>query len=308
MCVHFAQEKVKKDETESKPEATAIENVEPMATVELLDDEPDLEPPTAPETNIQDEANAIVTDTNTTTITAAATADASEIKPPSPPPKEETATQPQRPVQEEEEEDSDIEEVQLIEQPIEEIVIPDDGNDFDEPNLETLNTEEILAAQQEIVAEPVVAEELPLKPEETPIKIEDDASDRIMNASDNTMSSSTLMEISAEENIEEILEDAPETTRGVIGVMSIDGNIELMDSPHMMKGPPATKIKLNITKSHGEDKANSPRNEESQGSGVTDEAEKPAAANVKPRVKEAKLTAYPAVTKGTEKSGLCSIM
>lgn len=207
--------------------------------------------------------------------------------------------------------DSDIEEVQLIEQPIEEIIINDE-NDFDEPNLETLNTEEIIAAQQEI-EDAELPEDVP-----KPIKIEEPEDDnRIVDISEGGL------EPSYDECIETVV-DSPQTKSGHEGVVNMDGNIELMDSPaQMISG--STKIKINISKNITEDKAHSPRNEETKTTTSEDsckdtaenlypivssstDIEKLVPVEVKSRIKDAKLNVYPAVTKGTEKSGLCTIM
>lgn len=182
--------------------------------------------------------------------------------------------------QSEDSEDSDIEEVQLIEEPIEEIVIPDDVNDLEEPNLETLNAEDIIAAQQEVENSP--------SPE--PASVEE-VVDRIVDITHST------------------------------NTVSIDGNVELGDSYQAISGP--TKIKINIAKNHLEEKVVSPKPEEPKvqedelsNDPIDNEQPPPpgeemitlVAADLKPKLKERKLTAYPPVTKGTEISGLCSIM
>lgn len=205
-----------------------------------------------------------------------------------------------------EDSDSDIEEVELIEEPIEEIVINDDPNDFDEPNLETLNTEDIIAAQQEVVVEE--SETLP-----KPIKIEEP--DKIVDITD------TGNEHSFEES--ETLIDSPPTKSGHEGVVTMDGNIELMDSPaQIFSGPIKINIGLNLA-----ERVNSPRIEEPKPTEVVEDTVKettpenviPATSvasdeqnlvpvSLKPRVKESRLNVYPPVNKGTEKSALCSIM
>lgn len=198
--------------------------------------------------------------------------------------------------------DSDIEEVQVIEEPIEEIIIQDDGNEFDDPNLETLNTEDIIAAQQEIVEE--------REPSPKPIKVED-LDDRIVD----------ICDFGGEQSFDEpeTVEDSPQTKSGHEGVVTIDGNIELTDSPaQMMSG--STKIKINISKNINDDRANSPRIEEHKmdndttietplvvPTGESDE-EKLVPHSLKSRVTDAKLTVYPPVSKGKEESSLCSIM
>lgn len=181
--------------------------------------------------------------------------------------------------------------MQLIEQPIEEIIINDDVNDL-EPNLETLNVQEIVSVQQEA----------DLLPNETIEEVEPVVADRIVDITN------------------------------VPNVASIDGNIELSDARQVVST--GTKIKINIAKanSHNEEKAPSPRSPLDAVEPVSDDefevvsTEPPkelttilaqplppgeelvTAAELKPRLKEKKLVEYPPVTKGTETSGLCSIM
>lgn len=182
--------------------------------------------------------------------------------------------------------------MQLIEQPIEEIIINDDINDL-EPNLETLNVEDIIAAQKEVDS----------LPEET----------------------------AAEAEPVEIADKIVDIT-SVPNVATIDGNIELGDSLQVVST--GTKIKFNITKStpHNEEKVPSPKSPANEVEPVSDTEmddlpngppkelttinaqplppgeELVTAAEIKPRLKERNLTEYPPVTKGTETSGLCSIM
>ncbi|XP_065206931.1 uncharacterized protein LOC135836194 isoform X2 [Planococcus citri] len=208
--------------------------------------------------------------------------------------------------------DSDVEEVRIIEQPIEEIIINDE-NDYDEPNLETLNTEDIIAAQQEIAVEEL-PEDVP-----KPIKIEDTDDDKIVDISDPAGEPS-----SCDEYIETVV-DSPQTKSGPEGVVNMDGNIELLDNPVQILNT-ATKIKINISKNITE--AHSPRPEEPKNTtnghdngaeetvaensysivSSTSDEEKLVPVSVKSRIQDAKLNIYPAVTKGTEKSGLCTIM
>lgn len=187
-----------------------------------------------------------------------------------------------------ESDDSDIEEVQLIEEPIEEIIIPDDANDLDEPNLETLNAEEILAVKQEIERSPS-----PHTPAVEEVDDNEDNADDIVHITHST------------------------------NTVSIDGNVELGDSYQALSGP--TKIKINIAKNHLEDKGASPKTDEPKKpeeevlEEIIDVNEQPPppgeevlcsleAADIKPRLKGVTLTVYPPVVKGTETSGLCTIM
>lgn len=192
----------------------------------------------------------------------------------------------------ENEDDSDVEEVQLIEQPIEEIIINDDINDL-EPNLETLNVEDIIAVQKEV----------------------------------DSLAEETVAEVEPVEIVDKIVD-----ITSVPNVATIDGNIELGDSLQVVST--GTKIKLNIAKpaTHNEEKPSSPKSPANEVEPVSDAEmddlmngppkelttinaqplppgeELVTAAEIKPRLKERKLTEYPQVAKGTETSGLCSIM
>lgn len=187
-----------------------------------------------------------------------------------------------------EDEDSDVEEVQLIEEPIEEIIIPDDANDLDEPNLETLVEASI------VTAEPSEAEE----------------------------------KASAETAVEEpVIEKVVDITQSV-STVSIDGNVEPGESIQQVITAP-TRIKINMTRSNGTVKSPlaSPKNDEPKtvekpetvNIGFSESAnEEPpppgeemitlVAADIKPRIRERKLTEYPPVMKSVETSALCSIM
>ena len=180
----------------------------------------------------------------------------------------------------------------MIEEPIEEIIIPDDANDLEDSNLETLHVEDIIESHEVEIDENTIVG--------TPVE---DSSDKVV---DITQSVSTV---------------------------SIDGNVEPGDSvPQMIRGH--TTIKLNIAKSHTEEKANSigeasvlsPKHGGHERLEKVDDFSEPVCVNeeppppgeevmvtlvpadIKPKLRERKLTEYPPVKKGTGDSGLCSIM
>lgn len=198
--------------------------------------------------------------------------------------------------------DSDVEEVLLIEQPIEQIVINDDY-DVEESNLETLHSGDIVEAENEEIAanrdeasvEPVIGEE----------HVIDD---------DDARHSPTV-----------------DITHCVSNIVSIDGNIDMGESMPPMNT--TTKIKINITKIRAESKspppstvaAKQPESDETKNAGsnaetnavsletsvdrqVSSPVEKLTALDTKEKLRNRNLTEYPPVSKGTETSGLCSIM
>lgn len=121
---------------------------------------------------------------------------------------------------------------------------------------------------------------------------------------------------------------------------SIDGNVKFEDSPKISSGPISGKIKINITKSFASIAAKEPQSEGAVETMVTDQSpdnddpvsteanrdsseeaigeenvdsQEPPPPGVepvqlKPRLVGRKLTDLPPVMKGTELSGLCSIM
>lgn len=188
--------------------------------------------------------------------------------------------------------DSDFEGVQLIEQPIEEIIINDDVNDL-EPNLETLNIQDIISVQREVDSQPTETIE-----EVEPIEI----ADKIVDITN------------------------------VANVASIDGNIELSDALQVVNTSTKIKINITKAASLNEEKAPSPRPPLDTVESVSGKKldvllkehpkelttilaqplplgeELATAAEIKPRLKDRKLVEYPPVTRGAETSGLCSIM
>jgi hypothetical protein len=133
---------------------------------------------------------------------------------------------------------------------------------------------------------------------------------------------------------------AADTTHAAVAC-SIDGNVKFEDSPKITSGPISGKIKINITKSltsvaakesqsEGEvetlvadqstdnesDPVPTEANRESKEEATSDEnvdSQEPPPPGVesvqlKPRLVGRKLTELPPVMKGTELSGLCSIM
>lgn len=117
----------------------------------------------------------------------------------------------------------------------------------------------------------------------------------------------------------EIIDKIVDITHGS-QIASIDGNVEVGDSPQVISG--STKIKINIVKTHVEEKVLSPKTEENKIENNNEKVnessddviqplppgEELIAAGKKERLKDRKLTDYPPVIKGTELSGLCSIM
>lgn len=170
-------------------------------------------------------------------------------------------------------------------------------NDAEESNLETLIVEDIVASQ--------------------PSDLEDSAVQ--------------------ETHVEEIVDKIVDITQSV-STVSIDGNVEPADTvQHLITGP--TKIKITIAKSHTEDKTasqetpkpspkSSPKNTSnddaesldkvSDFSETADFDEQPpppgeemvtmVPADLKPKLRERKLTEYPLTRRGVGDSGLCSIM
>jgi hypothetical protein len=166
--------------------------------------------------------------------------------------------------------------VQLIEEPIEEIIIPDDPTDYDNANLETLIVEDI-------VAKDVDENEMRETPVEKPM-------DKVV---DITQSVSTVL---------------------------IDGNVEPGETVQQLVTAP---IKITISKTNGTPKSSPKRSETSDAEKVdkfgesVDLNEQPpppgeemvtAPADLKPRLRERKLTEYPPVKRSHEESALCSIM
>jgi hypothetical protein len=142
----------------------------------------------------------------------------------------------------------------------------------------------------------------------------------------------------AEEDVERTV-PAVDTTYAAVAC-SIDGNVKFEDSPQITSGPAPGKIKINITtlpstvakesqnegevemlqtnhssdNGHGTVLGEAPREygEEAAGGEDVDLQEPPPPGvepvQLKPRLVGRKLTELPPVMKGTELSGLCSIM
>lgn len=180
--------------------------------------------------------------------------------------------------------DSDIEDVQLIEKPIEEIVINDDANDLEESNLETIHTEDMVTTEEDI---PQIQDI-----ESTHIKEHDEVKPVLT-------SDKKTLEV-----------DSSQSKTLLDGVITMDGNIELANSPAQIIGS-SVKIKINIGKNLIEDGTQSLQNGELDMKNDVDNKEvetKSSSLRVKSRIQDASLTTYPTVTSGYEKSGLCTIM